>query len=77
MLRKPKNLEEEIEEKIILEEVKKAISNLSEVKKRRIKMYYFDEKTLEEIAEIERTTHQAISKSIRQGIEEIRKNIKN
>ena len=66
MLRKPKNLEEEIEEKIILEEVKKAISNLSEVKKRRIKMYYFDEKTLEEIAEIERTTHQAISKSIRQ-----------
>ena len=77
MLRKPKNLEEEIEEKIILEEVKKAISNLSEVKKRRIKMYYFDEKTLEEIAEIERPTHQAISKSIRQGIEEIRKNIKN
>lgn len=40
-------------------------------------MYYFEDMTLEQIAAVEGSTHQAISKSINKGIEEIKKIIKN
>lgn len=39
-------------------------------------MYYFNELTLDEIAMLENTSHQAISKSIIRAIEEIRKKLK-
>ena len=71
------SIEDEIEEKVMYEEIKQIINKLSDVKKRRIKMYYFDDMKVEEIAKLENTTHQAVSKSIRKGIEEIKKNIKN
>ena len=62
---------------MMFEDLRKAINKLSEVQKRRIKMYYFENMNVEEIALIENTTHQAVSKSIRKGIEEIKKIIKN
>ena len=71
------SIEDEIEEKIMYEELKQIINKLSDVQKRRIKMYYFEDMKVEEIAILENTTHQAVSKSIRKGIEEIKKNIKN
>ena len=77
MMDKPITLEEEVEEKIIFEELKQIIDNLSETQKRRIKMYYFENMSLEQIAKIEGTTHQAISKSISKGIDEIKKIMKN
>ncbi len=77
MIHKPISLEEEVESKILFEEVKQALSKLSDVQKRRIKMYYFEDMTLEQIAAVEGATHQAISKSINKGIEEIKKMIKN
>ena len=46
------------------EELKKAIDQLSDIQKQRIKMYYFENLSLDEIAKNEGTTHQAISKSI-------------
>lgn len=71
------SVEDEVESKILQEELKSAINELSDVQKRRLKKYYFDELTLDEIAVLENTSHQAISKSILKAIEEIRKKIKN
>ena len=77
MMDKPITIEEEVEEKILMEELKTLIDGLSDTQKRRIKMYYFENMTLEQIAKMEGTTHQAISKSISKGIEEIKKIMKN
>lgn len=76
MMDKPVTLEEQVEEKILMEELKSVIDQLSDTQKRRIKMYYFENMTLEQISKIEGATHQAISKSISKGIEEIKKIMK-
>ena len=68
-----KLLEDIVEESIIFEELKEAINKLSEVQKRRIKLYYFENKTLEEIAKMEHTSHQAISKNIKLALKELKK----
>jgi len=72
-----KSVEETVEEKIRNEKLYQVINSLSEVQQRRIKLYYFKHLTLDEIANLERTTHQAISKSIRLALDEIRKKFKN
>lgn len=72
----PISVEDEVESKILQEELKVAINELSDIQKRRLKMYYFNELTLDEIAMLENTSHQAISKSIIRAIEEIRKKLK-
>ena len=43
------SIEEQIENKILQEELKKAILELSEVQKRRVIKYYFENKTLQKI----------------------------
>ena len=58
------SLDEEIESRFINEELKDAINKLSEVQKRRIKMYYFEDKTLEEIAKIEGCNFTSVKESI-------------
>lgn len=70
------SVEDEVESKILQEELKIAINELSDIQKRRLKMYYFNELTLDEIAMLENTSHQAISKSIIRAIGEIRKKLK-
>ena len=70
---KPISLEEIIETKLLNEDLKKAIDSLSEVQKRRIKMYYFEDKTLREIAEIEHCKIMSVKDSIDVGIKKIRK----
>ena len=70
---KPISLEEMIETKILNEELKKAIDTLSDVQKRRIKMYYFEDKTLREIAEIEHCKIMSVKDSIDIGIKKIKK----
>lgn len=74
---KPLGVDEIVETMLINEELKKAINELSEVQKRRIKMYYFEDMTLEDIARVEKTSHQAISKSIIKALTELRKILKN
>ncbi len=71
------SVEDEVSAKILNEELKLAINNLDEIQKRRIIKYYFEDKTLEEIASEEGTSHQAVSKSIHRAIVEIKKIIKN
>lgn len=53
-----------------------AINKLSSTQRRRIKMYYFDELDLKTIATIEHTSFQMISKSIKQGIGNLKKILK-
>lgn len=75
-LKKSESMENIIINKIILEKIYFCISLLSEVQQRRIKLYYFNELSLEKIASLEHSTHQAISKSIYLGIVKIQKMMK-
>ncbi len=61
--------------KIMIENLYNAINLLSDVQKSRIKNYYFDDMTLDEIAALEKTTHQAISKNLKISIMKIKKMI--
>lgn len=73
---KPLGVDEIVETMLINEELKKAINELSDIQKRRIRMYYFEDMTLEDIARVEKTSHQAISKSIIKALAELRKILK-
>ena len=72
-----KNVEEIIEEKIRNEELYKAMSKLSVVQKRRIKMYYFEDLTLQEIADIEGCSVKNVYKSIELAKEKLKNILKN
>lgn len=72
-----KSVEEEVEDKLQNEELYKAINLLSKTQKRRIKMYYFDNLSLEQISKIEKCSFQAISKSILTGITNLKNKLKN
>ena len=76
ILYKPLEVDEIVENEIVSRELKRAINQLSDIQRRRIKLYYFEDKTVEEIAKIERTTHQAVSETIRSGLANIRKILK-
>lgn len=54
------------------EKVHSAIEQLPEVQKRRIKMYFFEGMTYEEIAERERCKHPAVLKSVKAALEKLR-----
>lgn len=75
-LNKQISIEDMVERKIEISALKKAIDNLSDVQKRRIERYYFNDMTVEDIAKIDNTTHQAVSKSIRNAILEIKRFLK-
>ena len=74
---KPVSLEQEVENKMMVDELKDAINLLSEVQKRRLKMYYFEDMTLKQIADIEGCSPKNVFKSIEQAKENIKKNLKN
>lgn len=76
VMNKPEELEDYIIRKSSFEDLMKALNQLTDVQRRRIKMYYFDELKLEEIAKIEKTSFQIISKSIKQGITNLKKILK-
>lgn len=73
---KPISLEEEFENKLINKELKDAINSLSEPQKRRIQMYYFENKTLREIAEIEGCAIMSVKDSLDIAIIKIEKKLK-
>lgn len=74
---KPISLEDEVIKKTSFENLKLSLELLPEVQKRRIKKYYFDDKTVYQIAEEENTTHQAISKSLKCAIKKLKEILKN
>ncbi len=73
---KPISLEEQFENKLINKELKEAINSLSELQKRRIQMYYFENKTLREIAEIEGCAIMSIKDSLDVAINKLEKKLK-
>ena len=70
---KPKSLEEQFENKIISQNLRDAISSLSEVQKRRIKMYYFERMTQQEIADKEGVSLRAVQYTLNDALEELKK----
>lgn len=71
------SLEEEIMNSFSFNELKRHINKLPEIQKRRIKKYYFDDKTLEEIAEEEKCSKVAVKYSLDCALKNISKYFKN
>lgn len=69
----PKPLEEELLENLDREQIRRAVARLSDSQQRRILLYYFNEMTLEEIAEIEKCSSPAIYYSIINSLKKIKK----
>lgn len=69
-----------VEEQIIAEEIREGINKLSETQKRRIKMYYFDGLTQQQIADKEKASLRAVQYTLNDALtklKEILKNLKN
>lgn len=71
------SLEERIENKLLAEELKDAINKLSDTQKRRLKLYYFENKNLREIAELEHCSIPSAKESIDNAIKKLKKILKN
>ena len=54
------------------EKVHRAIDMLTEVQRRRVKMYFFDGMTYEEIAAKEKCKHPAVVKSVKAALEKLK-----
>ncbi len=72
---KPVSIEDEVIRKATFEDVIREIEKLPEIQKRRIKKYYCDKKTFEQIAQEEHCTKRAIKFSVDIAIKEIYKKI--
>lgn len=71
------DVSEEVEKNIENDILRNAIDKLTDTQKRRVKMYYFEDMTLQEIAEKEGCSVKNIHKSIEQAKEKLKKILKN
>ena len=75
------NNQTSIEDKLIsdfeIEELYEAINELSDIQKRRIRKYFFENKTFEEIAKEENCTKRAVKFTVDIALEKISKKFKN
>ena len=76
MLRKPKELSEIIDVQLVEKRLKDTLKELPEIQRRRLKKYYFQNKTFEQIAQEEKCTKRAIKFSVDIAIKKILKNFK-
>ena len=76
-LSKQEKIDDYIIRKSTYEELMIAINKLPETQKRRIKMYYFQEMTLKEIGDLEQCSKVAVKHSIDDGIDNLKKFLKN
>lgn len=77
ILNKQKLTEELVEKKLQEDILILAIKKLPKIQRRRIIKYYFDNKTLYQIADEEKTSHQAVSKSIKNALTKLKEILKN
>lgn len=68
-------LEDQIYRRLMYQKLHKSITQLPEIQRRRIQLYYFGGYTYEQIAEMEGCSHPAIMKSVAAAIKKIRSNI--
>jgi len=73
---KPISLEDEVIRKTSFEELKKAIDTLPVIQKRRIKKYYFDDKTQQEIADEENVDIRAIQYTLNIALKKLKEILK-
>lgn len=71
------SLEEYFDNAQDAENLHMAVNKLPEVQKRRLKKYYFEEKTFEEIALEEGCTYQSIQRSVYRAVAKIKNILKN
>lgn len=71
------SLEEYFDNAQDAENLHMAVNKLPEVQKRRLKKYYFEEKTFEEIALEEGCTYQCVQKSVYRAVAKIKNILKN
>ena len=70
------SLEEHFEDVLVMENLHMAISKLPDVQKRRLKKYYFEEKTFDKIALEESCTYQCVQRSVYRAVEKIKNILK-
>lgn len=73
---KQRAVDDEVEMNVLTELMKDAIDELPDVQKRRLKMYYFDNMSFEQIARVEKCTKRAVKFSVDIAIEKISKKLK-
>ena len=73
--RKECSLEDAICQSFQNEELYKAIDALPETQKRRLKLYYFENMTFEQIATLENCKYQAVQQSIFTALKKIKNNL--
>ena len=71
------SLEEHFEDVLVMENLHMAISKLPDVQKRRLKKYYFEDKTFEEISHEEGCTYQCVQRSVYRAVAKIKNILKN
>jgi RNA polymerase sigma factor (sigma-70 family) len=71
------NIETIVYKKYIKDEINKAVSELKEIQARRLIMYYIEEKTYEEIAQIEGCTKRAVKFSVDAAKKNLQNKLKN
>lgn len=68
----PESIDEVVAKKIQTQNLHIAITQLPEIQRRRLIMYYFDGLTYQQIADIEGCIHQAVAKSIKAAEKKIK-----
>ena len=71
------SLEEYFENVQVTENLHMAISKLPDVQKRRLKKYYFEDKTFEEISHEEGCTYQCVQRTVCRAVGKIKNILKN
>ena len=72
-LKKKDSVEEEVQQRMEIQALHDAISNLPEIQRRRLVMYYFGEFTYEQIAEMDGCTKRAVKFSVDLAIKKLKK----
>ena len=76
-INKPISIEQQVEHKILIDKIKKEINTLPIIQRERIKKYFFENKTYDEIAKEEGINKTSVMRAINSSIEKISKKIKN
>ena len=76
VIRDDYSVEDDVINRITFKELIECVNQLPEKQKHRIKKYYFEDQTLEEIAKDEKCSKAAVKYSINYGIKNILKNLK-
>ncbi|MGC4019948.1 MAG: sigma-70 family RNA polymerase sigma factor [Muricomes sp.] len=74
---KPHNMEESVLKKFLIESLHMAIGKLTDIQRRRLILYYFEDMTYEQIAQREGCTKVPVKRSIDAAIKQLEKELKN